>query len=566
VGYGVTVTTIEQTRQIPNKVSILCGAIDSEFPTQYKPETFLGMKLPNSEERHILAERMQFFQFLINGHEYIDSGEKRIYITYPKFTEEKELVRSPFVDALLRISNLERDNCIIDYSIIKSSLMNKSFDEEAKNYIKNYPWLLSVASDIDLQSLYAELIIADKEPDQEFYKNSPNLINTKSNIKNYIRTKLNSKNDSVTIDKTSLSEEIKKQLAEISSGAFSISSLEEYADCPYKYFLNHILKLSVDPELELAITPIEMGNILHKTLYLFYSMLSAEWLENEPDIRLDKMTGQLLPPIVPVRLNPENKKEYLDNILSIAENLINEIEFEHPLFDFDKRTIMGNGVKSGLLELWLDNELKRIKNGWGTEPVLFEFGYGLKSLNNYSLDVIDLDGLKIKGKIDRVEKLTNSDEFIIADYKLSSNLKATTKLIKDGKIFQLPLYMMAMKKILYDKYNLNWNPAGGFYYFFQTKMDKGKAADSKALLITPNGDVSRFFNGTKSTLGNGESLEDVLANNLLAAKEIVEKISEGNFDIKPEKNACTYCDYKSCLLYTSPSPRDRQKSRMPSSA
>ena len=25
-------------------------------------------------------------------------------------------------------------------------------------------------------------------------------------------------------------------------------------------------------------------------------------------------------------------------------------------------------------------------------------------------------------------------------------------------------------------------------------------------------------------------------------------------------------DYKTCLLYTSPSPRDRQKSRMPSSA
>ena len=36
----------------------------------------------------------------------------------------------------------------------------------------------------------------------------------------------------------------------------------------------------------------------------------------------------------------------------------------------------------------------------------------------------------------------------------------------------------------------------------------------------------------------------------------------GNFD--PEK----YCLYilQSCLLYTSPSPRDRQKSRMPSSA
>ena len=28
----------------------------------------------------------------------------------------------------------------------------------------------------------------------------------------------------------------------------------------------------------------------------------------------------------------------------------------------------------------------------------------------------------------------------------------------------------------------------------------------------------------------------------------------------------TYIDVKTCLLYTSPSPRDRQKSRMPSSA
>ena len=27
-----------------------------------------------------------------------------------------------------------------------------------------------------------------------------------------------------------------------------------------------------------------------------------------------------------------------------------------------------------------------------------------------------------------------------------------------------------------------------------------------------------------------------------------------------------YNDFKACLLYTSPSPRDRQKSRMPSSA
>ena len=43
-----------------------------------------------------------------------------------------------------------------------------------------------------------------------------------------------------------------------------------------------------------------------------------------------------------------------------------------------------------------------------------------------------------------------------------------------------------------------------------------------------------------------------------AARKVVNKDRQGNpvFDLRP----------KSCLLYTSPSPRDRTRSRMPSSA
>ena len=33
-----------------------------------------------------------------------------------------------------------------------------------------------------------------------------------------------------------------------------------------------------------------------------------------------------------------------------------------------------------------------------------------------------------------------------------------------------------------------------------------------------------------------------------------------------DNNACQYCNYRGCLLYTSPSPRDPHLSRMPSSA
>ena len=37
-------------------------------------------------------------------------------------------------------------------------------------------------------------------------------------------------------------------------------------------------------------------------------------------------------------------------------------------------------------------------------------------------------------------------------------------------------------------------------------------------------------------------------------------------DIHPDHFGKVYDPFKGCLLYTSPSPRDRQKSRMPSSA
>ena len=44
------------------------------------------------------------------------------------------------------------------------------------------------------------------------------------------------------------------------------------------------------------------------------------------------------------------------------------------------------------------------------------------------------------------------------------------------------------------------------------------------------------------------------------------KIIEDNSDYCFEKTTGKIKQYYDCLLYTSPSPRDRQKSRMPSSA
>ena len=57
---------------------------------------------------------------------------------------------------------------------------------------------------------------------------------------------------------------------------------------------------------------------------------------------------------------------------------------------------------------------------------------------------------------------------------------------------------------------------------------------------------------------------------MLNSNELINKVKNYNKFLNPEKLDKAYNfavkAHKSCLLYTSPSPRDRTRSRMPSSA
>ncbi|MBL7999309.1 MAG: exodeoxyribonuclease V subunit gamma, partial [Candidatus Kapabacteria bacterium] len=110
-GAGVMVTSLEQLRGIPFSNVILCGLNDGTFPLAYSPEAFLGRELPDSEQRHIQAERMLFYHTLTNNPDAL-STPSHILLTYPQFTMNGEdMVRSPFVENILKISSpLQKSN------------------------------------------------------------------------------------------------------------------------------------------------------------------------------------------------------------------------------------------------------------------------------------------------------------------------------------------------------------------------------------------------------------------------------------------------------------------------
>ena len=89
-----------------------------------------------------------------------------------------------------------------------------------------------------------------------------------------------------------------------------------------------------------------------------------------------------------------------------------------------------------------------------------------------------------------------------------------------------------------------------------------------------------YFVGTHAEVAHHAApIEEIMPLEIVSASEVVEKAKRGDLAVffsehfdrfrdcviqLKSKNVATL--YMICLLYTSPSPRDRQKSRMPSSA
>jgi ATP-dependent helicase/nuclease subunit B len=552
--FGVNVTSIEQTRGIPYKIMILCGAVDGEFPMKYRPETFLGIELKNSLVKHLQSERMQFYQFLTNDPEKLNSSKKQFIITYPKSNQTEELVRSSFIDALLKITNLENDNKIYQIEKIKNALSNKIVQKNDKylEQSKDIPWINMIEN---LNELYIE---KNKFKDYKFEKQineSPNIsqsfkdkFKTNSDYIEYYQ-EVSTKNKGI-IELEKLSEESRRKLSYFLNNPVSVSDIELYSSCPYKFFISKILYLPEPRETDISLSPLDRGNLMHKILYNFYHGLQQK-LFNEKKyeyiIEPDK-TG--IPPILPVTLNKKHINKYLQQLLKIAEQELEVYHIDHPYFQFDKETITGTKDFTGILGNWLNAEIQRSEYHL-FRPVLFEFSFGmpLRNKKGYYIDAVDLGNLKIKGKVDRIEffKENNSYNYIIADYKNKLSKAPNNNDIINGNSFQIPIYILAVKNILKEYYNIEAKNSGGVYYGFEPENNKNLQKYHRYILIEKQSQLYRdeMSKQTSQVIQKAMELDEILKFKIEQAKGIVDKISKGIFPVEPSNGACKYCNFDS---------------------
>jgi len=574
--FGVNITSIEQTRGIPYKVSILCGAVDGEFPLNYRPETFLGKELKDTIERHIQSERIQFYQFLTNDKNALDKSEKMIFITYPVRNESEDLVRSSFVDALLKIMSLRDDGKVYNISKIKNALINNNTQKNPPNHLRHaqddklrqvqidfdmllkqaedLPWLNLIESENELYYEYGSLgreNIILRQAQDDTARQAQDEDNKKTiDFIGYYLNQL--ERNSGLIDLNKLDETARKRLGRYKDSPISITDLESYAKCPFQLFVKKILRIPEPKDLELELSPLDLGNILHNILYQFYTgNQSIIHDDNSYEYLFESSVNQRFPKIIPVTLKKENYNSYLQQLKDIAHREFDLLRFEHPFFDLETERILGTDDTPGKLEKWLRYEFDRISNCDIFKPVLFEFVFGADYFGKGKSQVnsIELDGLKIQGKVDRIELVNNDGQFgfMIGDYKNKMSNVAKNSDIKNAISFQMPLYILAVRKILKDYYGIDAKPMGGIYYGFEPEITKDEIISHKFVLVeqgNPRVPEKLKYSSTQ-VIKKTENLEDILINSLENAKQIVNKISNGIFPVEPLDKSCNFCGYAS---------------------
>ncbi|MGC9077654.1 MAG: PD-(D/E)XK nuclease family protein [Candidatus Kapaibacteriota bacterium] len=524
--YGVTITTIEQTRGIPYKVMILCGAIDGELPRRYTPEKFLGKELGKSEKRHFENERLEFFFFLTNNPQLFNQNDRLTYIFYPKRDLKREFVPSPFIFSLSDLFPDKKNDVFFDLTESKPSSLPKGME-----------WVEVVASNVESNLLLKEQ--ADSTVDNLFFEDIQSI---------YFK-----KNQHNILQNNRLTKESLDFFQNLTKKPVSISFLEDYNKCPYRFFVDRILDIEKPShEMELFLTNREKGEILHIIVANFYKKLAEECL-NKGDFDFVFTLGTKK--FVPVKIDLEKRNEYFELIENITKVILQKFNTEISLFDIDIEEFITNETgRIGLVQLWLNYELSRAN--WGYFPCFFELSFGMNykdTLPPVKIQLSENDSIFLRGKIDRIDVLKRDTdlELIIIDYKLNPSEAANKNDIFKGTAFQMPFYAIAFTEIINEYTTCNVYLVDLLYQIFRFRRDKRKDRNDtlnyKKFFVNKTSSLNFIFNKSQGDTSSEDFNVWLELAKKIALDTLNSIIKKKDFPVNPlkGKNICKYCQFKS---------------------
>ena len=490
-GYGVQITTLNEIRGLNFDYLFIGGLNDGDLPTRFTPEIFFSGSFAREEVQHQVEQRYLFYQSLC-------TWKKKLFLSFPQTDDKRELVQSSFLqdfNALFEtkeISKLDFKNEIYSKEELLD-LLGKISPE------KRSAFKLPEEINVDIISINHSIEIDKKRIEEPFGE---------SEFSGFIFK--------------DVSDELKAKLNKISEGEFSATQLENYAKCPYKYFVENVLRLETIAEPVEELEAFEYGSLIHSVLYEFYTKLKEKG-------------------IVLSNCNDDEFKAAENLLFKIAERKFDELKLNPEFSFYEREKLLGiNGKRSqSLLYKFLEEERK---NDNGYVPEFFELSFGkVKHEEKLSIkfkEGVNAGKVKLKGKIDRIDINEKEKTLKVIDYKLGG-VKPTAEDLSTGISLQLPLYLFAAKELIKKELGKEYQPAGA--QIFSLKFNEDNFGKKSISIKT-----------RRSKTINIEEEIDVAEEMIKICLEMVniftEDISQGKFHLSTlkdrEAKVCRFCDFK----------------------
>lgn len=312
---------------------------------------------------------------------------------------------------------------------------------------------------------------------------------------------------------------------------YSASRIERYVNCGFQYYMEHVLDLEDDDDVERTPDPLETGTFVHDTFERFYADLQDEAGDGVDLAAYDRET-----------LDAHMLDVALDELASAGFEYSGVFyrrwleQFFAGLGDPDENPHYGSprphqGVDRGLFVRFVEREHGR--NG-DALPAWFEapFGEGLRGesgLEAFEIDLPNGSSVAFHGYIDRIDVTADADDAHVQlfDYKTGSTPAMTTT--TGGTTFQLPLYLLAAEAVLAGDID-DFEELSATYY--QTKPPNQ--------FTEPRGIESKF----DSTAELRRFLDEVVPQRLQTVSSAIE---HGRFHttlLSQREAGCEYCSYR----------------------
>jgi ATP-dependent helicase/DNAse subunit B len=297
---------------------------------------------------------------------------------------------------------------------------------------------------------------------------------------------------------------------------FSPTMIESYASCPFRFFLNSVLRIEPRPELELEITGKDQGTFVHEVAFRLYGQLRSSGM----------------------RMDPENLDAIENLARAIAKDELATMKFSGPAWDAFRARMAGSAHRKGLLRAFLEYEAA---NPTPYVPSHFELSFGRarpESCDPSSIDTpVDLDlgegsHLLLAGRVDRID-IDPDGRFLVIDYKTGMLPKLSD--VREGKSLQVQLYIQAVQKMLNDSHGV-----GGIFYLVKNEAE---LEYSTIVVDEVNAPSLKDVIGRKRILD--QPIEELVMQTNLMVAGMLSDMRRGIFHpALTEKDCKAYCDYK----------------------